>query len=107
MIKLFAIGNLGADAELKNINGAEFISFRIADNRSFIGSDGLQRQSTTWLSCSMDAERKKLVEYLKKGQKVYIEGFPTVRAGRNQEGQDTAYMNVYVHNLEFCSAKDE
>ena len=30
MLKLVIIGNLGADAELRNANGAQFLSFRVA-----------------------------------------------------------------------------
>lgn len=106
MIKLIAIGNLGSDAEVKNVNGAEFISFRVADNRSFVGEDGITRTSTTWLSCSMDGSRKNIVPYLKKGQKVYIEGYPSVRIANNNTGGQGAYINVYVANVEFCSSQN-
>lgn len=107
MIKLVAIGNLGSDAEIKNVNGAEFISFRVADNRSFVDVDGITKTSTTWLSCSMDISRKNIVPYLKKGQKLYIEGYPSVRLSNNGAGGQAAYINVYVNNVEFCSAAEK
>lgn len=107
MIKLLAIGNIGDDAELKSVNGAEFISFRVADNRKYIGDDGLQRTNTVWLSCSMDANRKAILQYLKKGTKVFIEGYPSVRASLNRMGETQSYINVYVNNVEFCSSQKE
>lgn len=107
MLKIQAIGHIGDDARIKNVNGAEFISFRIADNRSFKGDDGITRTTTTWISCTMDIARKGIVEYLTKGQRIYIEGYPTVRYSTNQQGEPQAYLNVYVNNVEFCSDKKE
>lgn len=107
MIKLVAIGNLGNNAEIKNVNGAEFISFRLADNRRYVDVDGQQRTVTTWMSCSMDAGRKGIVPYLTAGQKVYIEGYPTVRINNNSQGDKAAYINVHVTNIEFCSSQDK
>ena len=66
MLKLVIIGNLGADAEIKNENGNRFLSFRVADT---IMLKPKQEQITTWVSCSKNSNFDNLVPYLKKGYK--------------------------------------
>ena len=70
MIQLNVLGNLGADAEAKEINGKKRISFRVASNRKRNGTD-----TTIWVSVLADYEyHKNLLPYLMKGQNVFVSG---------------------------------
>ena len=40
MKQLTIIGNLGADAELKVLNGRECVTFRVADTESYTNAQG-------------------------------------------------------------------
>ena len=40
MLKAFIIGNLGADAEVKNSNGRDFVTFRVAHSFNSTDSNG-------------------------------------------------------------------
>lgn len=68
------IGNLGANAEVVNTNGASFVSFRVAENRNVNG-----KESTTWVECTMNTCSEKLLQYLVKGQCVFARGVPRFR----------------------------
>lgn len=69
MIKVMIIGNLGADAVVKNINGVDYVSFSVA--HSVKKNTG--EEKTTWVDCLMRGSGS-LVQYLVKGQMVWILG---------------------------------
>ena len=56
MQKLIVIGNLGVDAEVKNANGKEFISFKVADTSRFTDQKGTVSETTTWINCAMSGD---------------------------------------------------
>lgn len=69
MIKVMIIGNLGADAVTKNINGVVYTSFSVA--HSVKSADGTEK--VTWVDCLMRGGEK-LLQYLRKGQCVWVIG---------------------------------
>ncbi len=55
MIKLEIVGNLGADAEIKQYNGNKFVSFRVAHSEKWVDRQtGAITTQTTWVSCSLN-----------------------------------------------------
>lgn len=44
------VGNIGQDARHITTNGADFISFSIADSERWKDANGEARERTTWLS---------------------------------------------------------
>lgn len=75
MHRIEVIGNLAADAQIQNSNGTKFLTFRVAHSEK-ITKDGQQQEITQWYSCSSNMVDSKIVQYLKKGQKVYVRGVP-------------------------------
>lgn len=74
MLHLSVIGNLGADAEVKNFNSGDYVSFRVAHNYKVEDKD-----RTLWVSCLMRGNGGKLLEYLKRGATVFVTGRGTLR----------------------------
>lgn len=72
MQKAMIIGNLGRDAEVKEVNGNQFVSFTIADTNKRKTAAGEVVESTTWYDCTMN--KTNVFPYLKKGQQVMIIG---------------------------------
>ena len=72
MQKTLIIGNLGRDAELKEVNGRQFISFTLADSNKRKTADGNIVESTTWYECTMN--NGNVLPYLKKGAQVMVIG---------------------------------
>lgn len=94
MTRLEFIGNLGADAEVKTSNGNEFVTFRVAERAN---------NTTTWFDCTLNGNGGNLLPYLKRGQKVYVTGFPSFRVYPSaKEHCWKAGVNVYVNQIELC-----
>ena len=76
MIKIIATGNIGKDAELKQIGGNNYACFSIAITEKVKGES-----RTTWVDVVKYDKEGKLTPYLKKGVRVQVIGKPTMRPG--------------------------
>jgi single-strand DNA-binding protein len=79
MLVLEAIGNLGADAIIKDLNGQKYIAFSVAHTESYKDSQGQRHERTTWVSCLKYGESQ-VINYLKKGTRVFIRGELSAKA---------------------------
>ena len=107
MIKLTAIGNLGKDAVLNNVNGKSVINFNVAHTESYKDKDGNKCEKTVWMDCSYWSERTGIAPYLKKGIKVYIEGQPEAKSFTTKDGVNGATLSVRVGLVQLLSSKSE
>lgn len=78
MLQSILIGHLGADAEVKNANGREFIAFRIAHTDKWTDEAGTVHENTTWVDCIMNG-KPNVYQWLKKGQCVFVQGSTNLR----------------------------
>lgn len=97
MIQITITGNLGADAERKQINDRMYIAFRMAVKG--------RRDTTTWVSV-LYRDSDKLLQYLKKGQSVLIIGEPSFKFYVNKERLPALDISVFANTLELTGAKD-
>ncbi|MDR2009931.1 MAG: single-stranded DNA-binding protein [Bacteroidales bacterium] len=67
------IGNLGADATIKQFSGQNYISFSVAHTESYTNAQGQKQERTTWISCLKYGESA-VINYLKKGTRVFVRG---------------------------------
>ena len=91
--KVMIIGNLGSDPEIRSTaNGGRVANFSVATSRSWTGRDGTQQEKTEWHRIvAWDNERgPKLADvaerFLKKGERVYIEGEIEYRSYEDKDG---------------------
>ena len=91
--KAIIIGNLGSDPEIRSTpNGGRVANFSVATSRSWSGRDGTQQEKTEWHRIvAWDNERgPKLADvaerFLKKGERVYIEGEIEYRSYEDKDG---------------------
>lgn len=108
MLSLNAIGNLGADAEVRTANGRQFISFKIAHSESWTGDDGTKHESTTWISCIINNPNSPVLPYLKRGVKVYITGRfqPKVYSSPTRRMM-VAGIDCSVDRIELCGGSSD
>lgn len=107
MIEATIIGNLGADAEMKDFGGRKFISFRVASTKRFKDAQGNRQERTTWvdvLRYSPD-DSPALLPYLTKGTQVYVEGEPSVRAWTDKDGNAQATLNLSASRIELLGSR--
>ena len=103
MLRLTIHGTLGADAEVRNLDGRRsVISFSVAHTDKWKDQSGQLQERTTWVKCSLwrKSDQTGVAQYLTKGSKVYVEGTPSARAYANAQGQPTGSLELTVTNLE-------
>lgn len=99
MLQFTILGNLGADAEKKEYNGRPFVSFRVAHSEK--RQDGTQ--ATTWVSCVMNGDGGNVLQYLKRGQKVFVQGRGRVKTFSSPKThQIEAGLDLSVDRVELC-----
>lgn len=103
MLKLQIIGNLGADAEVKAAKGGEFVTFRVAHSESYAGQTYL-----TWVDVTWNGNGGNLLQYLKKGAKVFVEGNATFRAFPSAKDKCwKAGASIFARTIELCGGSSE
>jgi len=108
MNKTFLIGNLGKDVDLTYTNiGTAIAKFSLAVNSFKKGADGEKGQQTDWFNC---VAWSKLAEtcssYLKKGQKVCVEGRIVQNKYVDKEGNNRVSWEIHISEMEMLSARE-
>jgi single-strand DNA-binding protein len=108
MNKIMLIGNLGRDPEMNYTpNGTAIAKFSLAVNRVTKSATGERQEETEWfyiVAWQQLAER--CSTYLKKGQKVFIEGRLSTRKYTDRNGIERTAVEVIANDMEFLTPKD-
>lgn len=108
MFKIEFIGNIGADATIRDHQGKKFVSFNLASTRKYKdNASGTTVERTDWCSCSINGDAPNLLPYLKKGQKVFVRGNGSCRTYLSQTGQQVAAVACQVNEIELCGTPIE
>ncbi len=111
--KVQIIGNLGADPEMRSIpSGVGVTNFRVAVSRNRRGTDGNMVDETEWFRVvAFDSGGYKLAElcnqYLRKGQKVYVEGRLQSRKYTDKDGVERTSVEIIASEMIMLSGRDE
>ncbi len=103
--KVTLIGNLGNDPEVRSTTGGNRVaSFSLATSRSWNNQQGDKQEKTEWHKCvvwnSKGSQLADIVEkYVKKGDKLYIEGRIEYRQWNDKEGQTRYTTEINVREL--------
>jgi single-strand DNA-binding protein len=108
MNKIMLIGNLGRDPEMNYTpNGTAIAKFSLAVSRYTKSATGERQEETEWfyiVAWQQLAER--CSTYLKKGQKVFIEGRLSTRKYTDRNGVERTAVEVIANDMEFLTPKD-
>lgn len=104
MQRLEIIGHLGADAEVKAVQGgSQFVAFRVACSQKFN-----DKEVTQWYDCTLSDPNMKVVQYLKTGTRVFVRGIPSYRIFDSAKyHMRFVGVNVHVLEVQLCSDKKE
>jgi len=105
--KVFLIGNLGQDPEVRHTNsGQPVANLRVATSRRFKDRDGNWGDQTEWHSVVCFGRTAENVgQYLRKGSKVFVEGRIQTRSWDDREGKKQYRTEVVAENLRFLDSK--
>jgi len=105
--KVTLIGNLGADPEIRTTpNGSKVATFSIATSRSWSSASGEKQEKTEWHKCvawNAGARGTGLADvvekYVKKGDKLYIEGRIEYRQYEDKDKQTKYITEINVREI--------
>jgi single-strand DNA-binding protein len=109
--KVLLIGNLGADPEVRSTNnGSRVATLSVATSRQWTGQSGEKQEKTEWhrVICwnNKGAQLADVAEkFLKKGDKVYIEGRVEYRTWEDREKQTRYTTEIIARELIMLSPK--
>jgi single-strand DNA-binding protein len=100
MFQITVIGNLGQEADLKDLNGKKYTAFRVAANVK-----RGQQQETTWVSV-LATYRENLQPYLTKGTQVYVCGDANIKAYAKHDGTACYDVSVFATNIQLLGKQE-
>lgn len=103
MLNATAIGHLGNDAVLKDVNGKKVLNFSIAHTEKWKNGQGIQNEKTTWVECAYWGNIDNLAPYLKKGVQVFVTGTPEARGWNDKDNKPHGSLTLRIDRLELLS----
>jgi single-strand DNA-binding protein len=104
--KASLIGNVGQDPEIRTTNnGSRVATFSLATSRTWNGPSGDKQEKTEWHKCVVwNAQRGSgladvVEKYVRKGEKLYVEGRIEYRQFQDKEGQTRYVTEINVREL--------
>ena len=108
MNKLFIIGNLTRDPELRSTrDGIAVCSFTVAVNRRSKGAQAGQQDADFFRVNAWRELGETCAKFLAKGRKVAVTGSVSVSTYTGSDGTARASMDVRADQVEFLSPKEE
>lgn len=99
--KVMLIGNLGRDPEMRYTpSGRPVTAFSLAVNRSWTMADGERREETEWFNIVAWGDlAERCNKYLRKGERVYIDGRLQTRSWEGTDGQKHSRTEVVASEM--------
>ena len=108
--KVILIGHTGDEVKMKYFDGGNCIGrFPLATNEEYLNRTTGERVSNTeWHNCVVRNKAAEVCEkYLRKGDKVYIEGRIKSRQWTGDDGQPRYTTEIQVQEFTFLTPKNE
>jgi len=107
--KIMLIGHTGDDVKMHYFEGGGCVgNFPLATNESYVNkTTGERVESTEWHNIVVSNKAAEVCEkYLKKGDKVYIEGRIKTKKWQDDQGNDRYSTEVRCKEFTFLTPKD-
>lgn len=100
MVRTEIIGNLGAEAEVKEFgeDKEKYVSMSVAVTD--------KDKDTTWWSVLKRGDGGGLLQYLKKGTKVFLRGEPVIKMYQDKHKEHHISFNMYASEIYLCGEKE-
>lgn len=104
MINLTGIGHVGKEIKEINHSNGSFVTFSVG-----ISTGTKAKPATTWVKVNVNSEplKKLVLQYVKTGNQVYIEGMPKSDAYLNKEGKAVGTLEIFLNKIELLGKKDD
>ena len=107
MLQTTIIGHIGNDAEVKNVNGKEFTTVRVAHSDSWTDESGQAHDLTTWVDCVING-KPAVLPYLTKGTMIYATGNTQLRVYSSPKDRCMkAGLTINVRTIKLVGGKPD
>lgn len=108
MLKCEIIGNLGADAEVKESNGSKFVAMRVAHSSKWTDQDNKAHEQTEWVDVTFNNVDSKVLPYLKAGVKIFARGNASLRCYSSPKlKRMVAGLSIAAQEIELCGGQSD
>lgn len=108
MLQLIIVGNLGADAVVKEANGKKFVSFNVAHTERWTDDQGVIHDTTQWVGCALSGDGGNLLQYLRKGTSIYAIGRVKTRVYSSEQARGfVAGLDLNVQHIELIGGRPD
>ncbi len=106
--KVILIGNLGADPEIKHLEGDRSVAnMRLATNESYTDRSGQRVDLTEWHQLEVWGKQAKVAEqYLRKGSKIYVEGRIRTEKWQDSDGNNRYTTRIRVDRFQMLDSRE-
>jgi len=107
--KVLLIGNVGRDPEVRHLDkGVTVANFPLATSESYTSKNGEKVTTTEWHNIVVWRGLADVVDkYVKKGDKLFLEGKIRTRAWDDKEGNKRYTTEIFVDNMEMLGGKPQ
>ena len=108
MLKVEFIGNLGADAEIKEANGSKWVGMRAAHTTKYQTESGEDRSITTWVDINLSNSESKVIPFLKAGVKIFVRGNADLRVySSKKDRMMKAGLTIHASEIELVGGSTD
>jgi single-strand DNA-binding protein len=108
MNKIILIGNLGRDPDMSyTTNGTAVTKFSLAVSRRAKANSAGERETDWFNIVAWQQLAETCNNYLKKGQKIYVEGRLEQRRYTDKEGVSRTSIDVVINDMEMLTPKNQ
>lgn len=107
--KVILLGNLGADPEVKHLEGDKVVAnLRLATTEAYKDKMGNRVENTEWHDLELwDGQAKIAEQYLKKGMQIYVEGKIKSDTWQDEQGNNRKRTRIRVLSFTMLGGKPE
>jgi single-strand DNA-binding protein len=99
--KVILIGNVGNEPEIRTVgSGTKLAKISLATNRTFSDRSGQKQEKTEWHRLTFWDKLAEVVErYVKKGDRIYVEGRLEYSTTKDDKGQERYWTDVVINEM--------
>lgn len=106
--KVILLGNIGKDPEVRETKAGNIVNLVMATSEKYTDKSGQKQENTEWHNLVVFGKLADVVaKYVKKGDKLYVEGSITTRKWEDKEGNTRYTTEVKVRDLTMLGGVDK
>lgn len=107
--KVILLGNLGADPEVKHLEGDKVVAnLRLATTEAYKDKSGNRIENTEWHDLELwDGQARIAEQYLKKGMQIYVEGKIKSDTWQDDQGNNRKRTRIRVINFTMLGGRPD